>query len=110
MSQEQLVIWIAIVLLSIGTYGLRVVFLLGVDLVDEIPPLIERTLEVLPIAVLVALVTPYLIAIDDGLISAIANEQLIAGIVGIIVAWRTENMVYTIVAGMAILWTLQWLF
>lgn len=109
MTIDPIVVWLAIVLLSIGTYGLRVFFLLGVERVGDIPPAIERTLEFLPIAILAALVSPYLLYVEGTFALSIANEQLIAGLVGIIVAWRTENMVLTIVAGMAVLWTLQWL-
>lgn len=109
MTIDPVVVWVAIALLSVGTYGLRVVFLLGVERVDDIPPMVERTLEFLPIAVLVALVSPYLVYVEGAFALSITNEQLIAGIVGIVVAWRTENMVLTIVAGMAVLWTLQWL-
>ena len=63
----------------------------------------------MPAAVLSALVIPQLLTRNNALNVSLSNPQLIAGIVAGLVAWRTRNVLLTILSGMAVLWGLQWL-
>jgi len=38
---------------------------------------------------------------------SLGNDRLLAGLVGLLVAWRTRNVLWTVAAGMVALWLLQ---
>lgn len=61
----------------------------------------------MPAAVLSAIVLPELVIQDGALAVTPANPRLLAGIVAILVAWRTKNILLTLISGMATLWILQ---
>jgi branched-subunit amino acid transport protein len=45
---------------------------------------------------------------DDGALEiSPGNERLLAGLVAALIAWRTRSVPFTLVGGMAALWTLQ---
>lgn len=102
-------IWVAIALAAIGTYLLRVSFVAIFGRVDSVPPRVTYVLGFVPAAVLAALVAPPILAPDGALALSIENERLLAGGVAALVAWRTEDMLATIVVGMGVLWALTWL-
>jgi branched-subunit amino acid transport protein len=37
------------------------------------------------------------------------NPKIIAGLVAILISWRTRNVLYTIIGGMTIFWLSRWL-
>lgn len=100
-------VWIAIVVLAVGTYALRASFLLAIGRLEALPPGVMRVLPFVPQAVLAALIAPYLVLVDGTLAIGLGNERLFAGLAAVVVAWRTENMLLTVVVGMAVLWALQ---
>jgi branched-subunit amino acid transport protein len=73
----------------------------------EIPPRIQRWLRYVPTAVLAALIAPAALApagkVQFGL-------QSIAVVAGAVVAWRTRNVFYTILGGMAVFGGLKLIF
>jgi branched-subunit amino acid transport protein len=76
-------------------------------------PLPERVFEALryvPPAVLAAIIVPSLL-MPDGSALAIhpQNTRLLAGLLAAGVAWKTRNLLLTIVLGMAALLALNWL-
>ncbi|WP_435099105.1 AzlD domain-containing protein [Halorubrum sp. N11] len=97
-------IWLAIVLIGVATYGFRLSFIHLFGRIDEVPARIKRPLRYVPPAVLAALVFPYLVTIRPSVAATLADEQLIAGVVAGVVAWRTENVFATIAVGMVTLW------
>jgi branched-subunit amino acid transport protein len=97
-------VWIAILLIGIATYGFRLSFIHLFGRIDEVPPGIKRPLRYVPPAVLAALVLPDLMTLRPSVAATLLDERLIAGAVAGAVAWRTENVFATIVAGMATLW------
>lgn len=101
-------IWIIIIVSGILTFGLRLSFIYLFGRVDA-PPMLQRALKYVPVAVLPALVLPALLIRDGELNASIGNERLIAGIVAAIVAWRSKSVLLTIVVGMVSLWVLQWI-
>lgn len=93
-----------VVLLGVGTYGLRLSFIQLHAWIDEFPPLLEDALVYVPPAVMAALVFPALFALD-GTVQGVLNLRVIAGALAAVVAWRTGSMLATIVVGMVVLWT-----
>jgi branched-subunit amino acid transport protein len=88
------------------TYLLRLsfIFLLGRL---NIPPWLPRALRFVPSAVLSAIIFPELLLADGKLALSLSNARLLAGGLAVLVAWRTRNVIWTIIAGMAILLLLQ---
>lgn len=70
----------------------------------RIPMLLMRALRFVPAALLTAIAVPGLIYKGGAPDLSPGNEQLLAGIVAALVAWRTRNVVWTIVCGMAVVW------
>jgi branched-subunit amino acid transport protein len=103
-------IWLVFLLGGLLTFGMRFVFiyLLGRF---EVPETMRRALRFVPPAVLSAIVFPELMIRSSGQIDlSLANFRLLAGIVAVLVAWRTKNTLLTILAGMVALLLLQFMF
>ena len=102
-------VWLVVLAASAGTFAIRLSFLALFGRLERVPPRLELALQYVPAAVLTALVAPRLVYLDGALALGAGNERLLAGLVAAVVAWRTESMLWTIVAGMVALWTLTWL-
>lgn len=112
--------WLAIVIIGVVTLAMRASFIIGRDHL-RLPALAERGLSFVPVAVLSAIIVPELMIkdgefrmpwfmlVDGELQFVLGNVRFAAGVVAIIVAWRTRNAILTIAAGMLTLWVLQWL-
>lgn len=100
------VVWAAIAAIALGTFGLRFSILFLVDYVGALPDLVETALGFVPAAVLAALVAPALLA-PGGSPAVVGNEQLLAGAVAVLVAWRTESILATATVGVLALALLQ---
>jgi len=100
-------IWLVMLLGGALTFGMRMsfIYLFGRF---EIPVVVKRALRFVPPAVLSAIVAPALLMPDNTLDVSLGNNQLIAGVVAILVAWRTKNTLLTIIAGMITLLVLLW--
>jgi branched-subunit amino acid transport protein len=98
-------LWITIILMGVVTYGLRLslIALLGRF---EVPPLISRGLRFVPPAVLSAIILPELVQPAGQLNLSLGNIRLLAGLLAVLVAWRTRNVLLTVSAGMVGLWIL----
>jgi len=76
-------------------------------------PLPKRVFEALryvPPAVLAAIIVPAVLMPDGQTVFLSAeNALLVAAIVAVLVAWRTKNLLLTIVLGMLALWGYGWL-
>jgi branched-subunit amino acid transport protein len=101
-------IWLAIAGMALVTFLTRVVgvFALG----GEAPVWVQRWLAHVPVAVFTALVVPTVL-----LQSGTPGPQIVIGpsagasLIGAFVAWRTNNVMVTIIAGFAGFWLLRWL-
>jgi len=100
--------WLIVILVGIGTYLTRLSFV-GILGDREIPAAVERPLRLVAPAVIAAIAIPELVAPADTIDISFDNLRLLAGIVAILVAWRTRSMGWTIGVGMATLWILDWL-
>ncbi len=99
-------IWLVMLLGGALTFGMRMsfIYLFGRF---EIPVVVQRALRFVPPAVLSAIVAPALFMQETTLDVSLSNSHLLAGIVAILVAWRTKSTLWTILAGMITLLALM---
>ena len=102
-------IWLVFLLGGLLTFGMRFIFiyLLGKF---EIPEMMRRALRFVPPAVLSAIVVPELMIRSGHIDISLMNFRLLAGVVAVLIAWRTKNILLTIVCGMAVLLLLEFFF
>jgi branched-subunit amino acid transport protein len=100
-------LWIIIVSIGLFTYGIRLAFIVLSDRV-ALPALAQRGLRFVPVAILTAITIPALVFPAGTLDLSPLNARLPAGIIAVIVAWRTRNIALTLACGMGALWLLQW--
>lgn len=99
---------LAVLCIGAATYTLRL-SLIGLAGRVSLPARIERALRFVPVAALTALVIPDLLGGASGTSLLTRNPRLWAGVVAVIIAWRTRNVLLTVAVGMATLWLLMWL-
>lgn len=99
-------IWLIILLGGLLTFAMRLSFIYLMDKF-EFPEWLRNSLRLVPPAVLSAIVFPELLFTNGQLNLTLDNNRLIAGIVAILVAWRSRNTLLTIGVGMAVLLVLQ---
>ena len=100
--------WLMLLIIGLITYAIRLscIGLLGQR---EMPALLLKALRFVPITVLPAIILPQLFLRNNTLVLSVQNPRWIAGILAAIVAWRTRNVLLTILVGMVALWVLQFL-
>ena len=98
--------WIIILGMGLITHALRLSMIVtsGRLTINES---LRRALRFAPAAVLSAIILPEMFQPAGSLDVSLGNERLLAGLVAIAVAWRTQNMILTVAVGMIVLWILQ---
>ena len=92
-----------IVVVGIGSYAFRSVFILA--LADRTPPpLVSKALRNVGPAVLSALVATDLWGPNA---SAVGTPELAGVVAAGLAAWRTRNLIVSVVVGMAVRWVLM---
>ena len=100
-------LWLVMIAAGLLTFLTRLSFIsLFSD--REMPPPLQRALGYVPPAVLTAIIFPELLLKNGELTIGPDNLRLLAGLVAILVAWKTRRIMPTIVAGMVLLWLLQY--
>lgn len=99
-------VWLLFISLAAGTFALRFSFIYLFGKV-EMPAWLRRALRYVPASVLAALVFPALTYPNGMLDLTLDNARLLAGLGGALVAWRTKNVLWTILVGMILFWILQ---
>ncbi len=99
-------IWLIILLGGLLTFTMRLSFIYLMDKI-KFPEWLRNSLRLVPPAVLSAIVFPELLVVNGQVNLTMENNRLIAGIVAILVAWRTRNTLLTIGAGMVVLLLVQ---
>ena len=95
--------------MALVTFGVRYPVLVLVGKL-QLPRPILRALKFVPVAVLTAIITPaVLFPHGNQLDVRLSNEYLVAAIIAALVAWRTRNVLLTIVIGMVALLGWRWL-
>lgn len=108
MTAPDATVWVALALVGVGTYAIRASFLFLFEYLGTVPPRVETALGMVPAAVLSALVVPAILA-PDGTVVVAGNGRFLAGAAASLVAWYTENILATIVVGLAVLMGLGFL-
>jgi branched-subunit amino acid transport protein len=88
------------------TFATRLSFIFLLNRI-KVPDWFRRGLRFVPVAVLSAIILPELTIPNGSLFISWRNPQFLAGMVAILVAWRTKNVVLTIVAGLIALLIFQ---
>ena len=102
----QMTIWLIILAGGVITYAIRLSFILLLDKIN-MPGLLRRSLQYVPVAVFSAIIFPMVFVQDEQVVLSPVNPRLISAIVAALVAWRTRNIVLTILAGMLVLFLVQ---
>ena len=101
-------IWVLILVIGAGTFALRVSMIALLGRISRTPPALDRVLRFIRPAVLAALIAPAVVILDgEPAFVAPVNPRLVAAVVATLVAWRTQDVLLTIVTGMGVLWILQ---
>jgi branched-subunit amino acid transport protein len=96
--------------MALVTFAIRYPLLALVSKIT-LPQIVLRALKYVPPAVLTAIIVPAVLfrGKDDQLLVSSSNDYLIAGIVCVLVAWRSKNLLLTIVIGMIVVLGWRWL-
>lgn len=92
-------IWVTIAAAGALTFLVRLSFFALMDRWEP-PALLKRGLRYVPPAVLSAIIFPELLIHGGALDLSLGNVRLLAGLVAVLVGWRTRNVFLTIAAGM----------
>ncbi len=92
-------LWWLIILAGVITYAFRLSFILALERL-KMPGWFSRGLRYVPPAVLSAILVPALADWNGKTNLSWSNPQIIAGIVAALVAWRTRNVLLTLLAGL----------
>jgi branched-subunit amino acid transport protein len=101
-------IWLVIILAGLITYLLRLSFIQLFGLI-KVPPRLISALRYVPAAVFSAIIFPELLMPGGALSLSWENSHLLAGVLAVLVAWKTRSVVWTILSGMLALLVLQYL-
>ena len=99
-------LWLLFLAIGLGTFSMRFSFIYLFGRIT-MPEWLRRALKYVPAAVLAALVFPALTHPAGTLDISLNNLRLLAGLGGAIAAWKTRNVLWTLITGMALLWILQ---
>lgn len=94
--------WEVFVGMALVTYLTR--FAMMPLLSRQLPRPVLRWLQLVPVAILSALIAPAVLLVERRLT---LGPQIPAALVGVVVAWRTRSVLWTIVAGMLAYWLLS---
>lgn len=100
-------IWAAIAIIGLCTFAVRFSFIYLFGRIDEMPRRVKRVLGYVPAAVLAALVVPAIVTVEPTIEATLLDDRLAAGVVAAAVAWRTEDVLATILVGMGTLWLIR---
>ena len=92
--------------LPLIAYATRIVMIASIGK-HALPVAVLRFLEFVPVAVLTAIAAPSILVRDGVLGAPWQNARFLAALPAIAVAYRTRNILLTIVTGMAAVWALQ---
>jgi branched-subunit amino acid transport protein len=88
--------------MALATMATRIPVLLLFSRV-RMPESVFRALRYVPASVLSAIILPFVLLRENQLWLAADNAALVASLASIIIAWRTRNLLLTIVLGMAVM-------
>lgn len=96
---------LAFAAMTAATYFSRAFFTVSVSRA-RLSPSQERYLSFIPFAVLMAMVTPYLLLPESGSSLSLFNPWLLAGGLTLFVSWRTKSLLLSVGSGIAVFFIL----
>ena len=99
--------WLVMIVIGVLTFATRISFIVILNR-WQTPEVVRRALRFVPVSVLTAIFVPELLMPAGRIDVSLDNTRLIAGLIAMLVAWKTRNIVWTIVVGMGVLLLLQW--
>src|SRR5512143_974853 len=105
---QKMTLWLIFLAAGLLTYAMRLSFILLWGKID-VPVWLQRALRFVPPAVLTAIFIPELFMPGGRLDLSPGNTRLIAGTLAALVAWRTRNIVLSILVGMGALLLIQYI-
>lgn len=99
-------LWFMLFIIGGLTFVTRLSFILILDKWDP-PEIFKRGLRFVPLAVLPALILPELFVHENAIAIPLDVPRLAAALAAGLVAWRTKNMLLTILVGMVIFYLLK---
>lgn len=100
-------LWLLFIGVGVGNFALRLSFIQSYGRF-RFPPLLHRALRFVPASVLSALVLPAVIYPGGVTLAPLENPRLWAALVAVLVAWKSRNILLTLIAGMGSLWLFQY--
>jgi branched-subunit amino acid transport protein len=101
-------IWVVMLSIGVLTFLTRLSFIYLHEKWQP-PEVVTRALRFVPVAALTAIFVPEMALQNGELVLSLENIRLVAGIIAILVAWRTKSALWTIGLGMLSFWALTWL-
>lgn len=98
--------WLLIGALALGTWAMRSLPIMLHGRVPH-PPWLARALRHVPVAAMTALSVPGVLYLKTNGTHHLAPERSLAGIVALLVALRSRNILATLASGMMTLWLAQ---
>jgi branched-subunit amino acid transport protein len=95
--------------MALVTFGVRYPVMLLVGRLP-LPQSVFKALRYVPLAVLAAIITPAVLMPNGEIDLSLNNSYLLAGIISVVIAWRTKNLLLTILVGMGALLVLRAIF
>ena len=99
-------LWVAMIATGLATFLIRLSFIALLGRL-KMPEIAVRALRFVPPAVLSAIIFPELFRYGGEWNLSPANIRILAGVIAALVAYRTKNVVWTILVGMLSLYALQ---
>lgn len=105
MTLSPAMLWLALIIVGIGTFAFRAsgILFLGKK---KYPLFLERAMHYVPSAVLAAIISSSLL-VKDSHNSDPDNHRLLAALLAFLVAYKTKSLFWTIATGMVALWALN---
>ena len=101
--------WLVMFFAGLATYATRLSFILFFGS-RRLPTLLLQALRFVPPSILTAIIFPEVVMPGGNIDLSFGNPRLLPGLLAVIVAWRTRNVVLTVLVGMLTLWVLQYYF
>ena len=99
-------LWLTVIGMGVVTFLIRLSFI-ELSQYLKLSDAVYRALRYVPVAVLSAIILPEMLQPGGELDLSLGNARLLAGLLAMGVAWWTENVIWTVLAGMGGLWLLQ---
>lgn len=98
--------WLVVAVAGSGTFAIRATLLFAARRFGAVPPRVREALRMIPPAALGALAIPAILRPGGGALD-VADARFVAGLVALLVAWRTQSLLLTTAAGLALVTVLE---